>query len=81
MAHADDDFEQHFPLSPLDDMLIHQTPEPIRVMWTSDIRAYDRYWVVFHDDAGELIVAMGGSVYPNLDLAEAYAITAATIPP
>ena len=62
------------PPAPIDDLLIHQTPEPIRVMWSSDPRTYDRYWVVLHDDAGELVVAMGGSVYPNLDTAEAYAI-------
>lgn len=71
---TDDFFREQFPLSPADDYLIHQTPDPIRVMWSSDPRAYDRYWTVFHDDAGTLIVATGGSVYPNLDLAEAYAI-------
>jgi hypothetical protein len=65
---------EQFPLSPADDHLIHQTPDPIRVMWSSDPRTYDRYWTVFHDDAGELVVATGGSFYPNLDLAEAYAI-------
>jgi hypothetical protein len=70
----DDYFAEQFPLSPADDYLIHQTPDPIRVMWSSDPRAYDRYWTVFHDDAGELVVATGGSFYPNLDLAEAYAI-------
>ena len=70
----DEHFAEQFPLSPADDYLIHQTPDPIRVMWSSDPRAYDRYWTVFHDDAGDLIVATGGSFYPNLDLAEAYAI-------
>ena len=70
----DEHFAEQFPLSPADDYMIHQTPDPIRVMWSSDPRAYDRYWTVFHDDAGELIVATGGSFYPNLDLAEAYAI-------
>ena len=69
-----DPLAEQFPLSPADDYMIHQTPDPIRVMWSSDPRAYERYWTVFHDDAGELIVATGGSFYPNLDLAEAYAI-------
>jgi hypothetical protein len=69
-AHLD----EQFPLSPLDDHLIHQTPDPIRVMWSSDPRTYERYWVVLHDDAGSLVVAMGGSFYPSLDTAEAYAI-------
>ena len=70
----DEHFAEQFPLSPADDYMIHQTPDPIRVMWSSDPRAYDRYWTVFHDDAGEIIVATGGSFYPNLDLAESYAI-------
>ena len=72
---ADDShFAEQFPLSPLDDYLIHQTPDPIRVMWTGDPRAYERYWMVCHDPAGEVLVAVGGSFYPNLDRAEAYAI-------
>jgi len=69
-----DSLAEQFPLSPADDFMIHQTPEPIRVMWSSDHRVYERFWAVFHDDAGELIVATGLSFYPNLDTAEAYAI-------
>ena len=71
---TDDSFAEQFPLSPLDDYMIHQTPDPIRVMWTSDPRAYERYWMVCHDPAGEVLIATGGSFYPNLDRAEAYAI-------
>jgi len=67
-------FAEQFPLSPLDDYMIHQTPDPVRVMWTGDPRAYERYWMVCHDAAGEVMVATGGSIYPNLDRAEAYAI-------
>ena len=67
-------FDEQFPLSPLDDFMIHQTPDPIRVMWTGDPRAYERYWMVCHDPDGEVLVAVGGSFYPNLDRAEAYAI-------
>ncbi|AFR47373.1 hypothetical protein [Gordonia sp. KTR9] len=65
---------EQFPLSALDDFMIHQTPDPVRVMWTGDPRAYERYWMVSHDPSGELMVATGGSFYPNLDRAEAYAI-------
>ena len=54
--------------------MIHQTPDPIRVMWTGDPRAYERYWMVCHDPKGEVLVATGSSFYPNLDRAEAYAI-------
>lgn len=68
--------DEQFPLSPLDDLMIHQTPDPVRVMWTGDPRAYERYWMVCHDARGEVLVAAGGSFYPNLDRAEAYAIVA-----
>lgn len=71
---SDPYFDEQFPLSPIDDFLIHQTPDPIRVVQTSDPRAYERYWVVCHDDKGDILLAMGGSFYPNLDTAEAFAI-------
>jgi hypothetical protein len=66
--------DEQFPLSPLDDHMIHQTPDPIRVMWTGDPRAYERFWMVCHDPSGKVLVATGASFYPNLDRAEAYAI-------
>ena len=71
---SDDHFTEQFPLSPLDDYMIHQTPDPIRVMATGDFRAYERYWMVCHDPKTKLLVATGGSFYPNLDRAEAFAI-------
>lgn len=73
--HSDDEhFAEQFPLAALDDHMVHQTPDPIRVVATTDPRFFERYWFVCHDDAGELMLATGGSFYPNLDLAEAYAI-------
>lgn len=71
---SDEHFDEQFPLSPLDDYMIHQTPDPIRVMWTGDPRTYERYWMLCHDPSGDTMVAVGGSFYPNLDRAEAYAI-------
>lgn len=71
---GDEHFAEQFPLSPLDDFMIHQTPDPVRVAWTGDPRAYERYWMIAHDAAGEVMIATGGSIYPNLDRAEAYAI-------
>jgi hypothetical protein len=71
---SDSHFAEQFPLSPLDDYMIHQTPDPIRVVWTGDPRAYERYWMVCNDPTGTVLVAAGGSFYPNLDRAEAYAI-------
>lgn len=70
----DEHFAEQFPLSPLDDYMIHQTPDPIRVMWTGDPRAYERYWMMCYLPDAELLVSTGGSFYPNLDRAEAYAI-------
>lgn len=67
-------FAEQAPLSALDDFLVHQTPDPIRVAGTSDPRFFERYWCVCHDQAGEWLIALGGSFYPNLDRAEAYAI-------
>ena len=62
---GDEHFAEQFPLSPLDDYLIHQTPDPIRVMWSSDPRAYERYWMVCHDDGGEVLVATGLQLLPE----------------
>lgn len=73
-AVRDETAAEHFPLSPVDDFMIHQTPDPVRVMWTGDPRAYERYWTVMHDESEEILIATGGSFYPNLDRAEAYAI-------
>lgn len=70
----DDHFDEQFPLAGADDHLIHQTPDPLRIAWTTDPRFFERHWNVFHDDHGEVLIATGGSFYPNLDVAEAYAI-------
>jgi hypothetical protein len=70
----DGHFAEQYPLSPIDDLMIHQTPDPIRVVASTDPRFFERYWCVLHDDVGELMIALGGSFYPNLDRAEAYAI-------
>lgn len=69
-----DYLDEQFPLMPLDDHLVHQTPDPLRVAFTTDPRFFDRHWNVFHDQVGEILIATGGSFYPNLDTAEAYAI-------
>lgn len=69
-----DDLSEHTPLSGLDEYLIHNHPNPVRVMWTTDPRAYERVWMAFHDRDGHLAVALGLGFYPNLDTAEAFAI-------
>jgi hypothetical protein len=71
---SDAHFAEQFPLAAADDFMIHQTPDPLRVAASTDPRFFERYWCVLHDDTGELMLALGGSFYPNLDRAEAYAI-------
>lgn len=69
-----DKYAEQYPLDPMDDHLIHQYPQPLRIMYTSDARAYERFWFTAQDHVGELFVVVGGGFYPNLDTAEAYAI-------
>jgi hypothetical protein len=66
--------DQHVRVSALDDHLIHQAPHVMTTPWTSDPRVFDRYWNVMWDEAGELFVAVGGGVYPNLGVCDAFAI-------
>ena len=65
---------EHAPMSGLDEFLIHNSPEPVRVMYTSDPRAYERHWFTCQDKVGDLIMVMGIGFYPNLDTADAYAL-------
>ena len=36
-------FNEQYPLAPIDDFMIHQTIDPIRIMMASDPKAYERY--------------------------------------
>lgn len=74
LGHFEPPRPEQLPLTPLDDHLIHQTPDPIRVVASTDPRFFERHWNIFHDETGDLLMATGGSFYPNLDTAEAYAI-------
>jgi len=74
ISNDDSHYDEQYPLAALDDFLVHQTPDPIRVVASTDPRQFERYWFVIHDATGNLLIAMGGSFYPNLDLAESYAI-------
>jgi hypothetical protein len=60
-------------LTPFDDYLIHQTPETLDHVASSDRNFYDRYYFNCHDLTGEtfLVVAMGA--YPNLNIIDAFA--------
>ncbi len=65
---------EHYPMSGLDEYLIHNHPHPVRVMWTSDPQAYERMWFTAQDRTGDLLVVTGMGIYPNLGTAEAFAI-------
>jgi hypothetical protein len=60
-------------LTPLDDYLVHQTPETVDRVVTSDRNFYDRYYFNAHtlDGNAFLVVAMG--LYPNIGVIDAFA--------
>jgi len=53
-------------LSRFDDYPIHQTPEPVAQVATSDRNAYDRYWFNGYANDGEFYFGVGMAIYPNL---------------
>lgn len=55
-------------LTKFDDYPIHQTPEPLAIVATSDRHAYDRYWFNGYQDNGEFYFGIGAAVYPNLGI-------------
>ena len=65
---------EHAPLSGLDEFLVHNSPYPVRVMWTPDAQAYERVWFTCQDKVGDLLTVVGLAFYPNLGTAEAFAI-------
>lgn len=61
-------------LSPLDDLPIHQIPEPLGRVGTSDRNFYDRYYFNAFTPDAELMLVTGMGVYPNLGVADAFAV-------
>jgi hypothetical protein len=60
------------PLSPLDDLLAHQTTETFDRVFTSDRNFYDRYYFNLHASSDELFLVAGMGQYPNLGVADAF---------
>lgn len=60
------------PLSSLDDYPVHQIPEPVRHVGTSDRNFYDRYYFNGFDHDGEYMFVFGLGVYPNLGVLDAF---------
>lgn len=63
-------------LSPLDDYPVHQVPEPIRHVATTDRNFYDRYYFNAHRCSDELFLITGLGQYPNLGVADAFVLVA-----
>ncbi|OMC39573.1 hypothetical protein A5742_05015 [Mycolicibacterium fortuitum] len=61
------------PLSPLDDYLVHQIPETLDHVGTSDRNFYERYYFNIHDQTGEVFAVIGLGQYPNLNITDAFA--------
>ncbi|HXK34154.1 MAG TPA: hypothetical protein VNM91_09100, partial [Dehalococcoidia bacterium] len=61
------------PITPLDDYLVHQTPETVDRVYTSDRNFYDRYFygALSLDGRAYLMVAFG--CYPNVGVMDAFA--------
>jgi hypothetical protein len=59
-------------LSAADDLPIHQIPEPISVVGTTDRNFYDRYYFCAHHCSDEVAVTAGLGQYPNLGVADAF---------
>lgn len=59
-------------LSPADDLLIHQTPETLDRVFTSDRRFYDRHFFTGHACSEEIYFMLGVGNYPNLSVCDAF---------
>lgn len=60
-------------ISPADDFMIHQTPDPIRWAGTSDRRFYDRHFITGHSRDGRVAFLCGIGLYPNLGVIDCFA--------
>ncbi len=59
-------------IGPADDWMIHQTPDPIRWVGTSDRRFYDRHFITGHSRDGRVAFLNGIGVYPNLGVIDCF---------
>ncbi len=60
------------PISPMDDYLAHQIPEPFDTVGTSDRNFYDRHYFNMHSCSDELFLVAGMGQYPNLGVIDAF---------
>lgn len=74
MPSVNDAPEGYSPLSGWDEFPIHQVVAPVRYVATSDPRAFERYWFTAQSDDGSLYLITGMGFYPNLGIADTYAL-------
>lgn len=60
-------------LHPLDEFPVHQTPQSMSHVGTSDKNFYDRCYFNAHDRTGDVFVITGLGAYANLGVVDAYA--------
>jgi hypothetical protein len=53
------------PLSRLDEYPIHQNPEPLRIVGTSDASAHERYWCTAQHPASDVLIVTALDFYPT----------------
>jgi hypothetical protein len=61
------------PLTPADDYLIHQTPETMDRVYTSDRNFYDRFFYGVYDTDGTSHMLFAFGQYPNIGVMDAFA--------
>jgi hypothetical protein len=61
------------PLTAADDFLIHQTPETIDKVYTSDRNFYDRYFYGVYPKDGSMHMLFAFGLYPNIGVMDAFA--------
>jgi len=59
-------------LTPLDDYLVHQTPDTVDHVVTSDRNFYDRYYFNAHTLDGSVFMVAGMALYPNIGVIDAF---------
>jgi hypothetical protein len=60
-------------LTKFDDYLIHQTPETLDHVGSSDRNFYDRYYFNCHDLTGDVFLVIAMGAYPNMNIIDAFA--------
>ena len=58
---------------PLDEYPIHQTPQSMEFVGSTDRNFYDRCYFNAHDRSGDIFLVTGLGFYPNLGVKDAYA--------